>query len=308
VARVDLPRTTEDRETVLDNLRGPIARNAQPGDAMAIICITDDRRNAELTSQHLSAGLEALGVGSPLRLWATDERWVDLNTDRAGNRSPETATRIAAETVAVGAPQPAANRESLLASLVGDREPVAAMLPYAHVIAEQSPPLFESAWALERLEQFHADGNRLTDVDATRMLVALEDIKCRDAIWDDMNGDNIASHVTLWTDLTRRAPDEARALAASLLAFSSWLNGDGARAWCALEQVPSDRNYSMAGIVASALHNGLDPHVWDDDREVIRAVASDVDESYVPPPPGRRHQDHEPAPGPSRPGPGAIRR
>lgn len=112
VARVDLPRTAEDRETVLDNLRGAIARNAQPGDAMAVICVTEDRHDAELASQNLSASLEALGVSSPLRLWATDERWVDLKTGRAGNRTHEAATRIAAETVAVGAPRPADSRNS----------------------------------------------------------------------------------------------------------------------------------------------------------------------------------------------------
>lgn len=166
------------------------------------------------------------------------------------------------------------------------------MLPYAHTIAEQSPPLFESSWAVERLEQFHADGNRLSDVDATRMLVALENITCRDAIWDDMNGDNLGSHVALWTDLTRRAPDEARAPAASLLAFASWLNGDGARAWCALEQVPPDRNYSLAGIVASALQNGLNPNVWEGNSTVIRVLAGDLDESYVPTRPAHR-EDRE---------------
>lgn len=293
VARVDLPRTAEERERRLEAVRAGMCRHTQPGDTMAVICFSEDRRSSELASRHLAAGLEReLGVAVPLRLWATDERWVELTTGRAGDRTQEAAIRIAAEAVRAGAPPPAASRTSLAASLVGDRAPVVALLPYAHVIANQSPPLFESAWALERLEQFHADGNRLTDVDATRMLVAIESISCRDAIWDDMSQDNAASHVAMWTDLTRRAPDEVRAPAGSLLAFASWLQGDGARARCALEQVPADRPYSMAGIVASALQNGLSPKVWEGNSTVIRALAGDLDESYVPTRPAH-HQDRE---------------
>ena len=37
-----------------------------------------------------------------------------------------------------------------------------------------------------RLEQFHTDGNRLSDRDGARMLVALESISTRDALWADM--------------------------------------------------------------------------------------------------------------------------
>src|SRR3546814_10654640 len=61
-----------------------------------------------------------------------------------------------------------------------------------------------------------------------------------------MSRENHTSHMALWNDLTRRAPDEVRAAPASMLGFASWLHGDGAKAWCALDQVPADRPYSMA--------------------------------------------------------------
>src|SRR5688572_11031197 len=99
VARVDLPRTAEDRDEVTRNVRGPYGRYARPGAMVALVCVTEDRRSAELASHHLAAGLEKVGVATQLRLWATDERWVELNTGRAGNRTKDTSTRIAAEAV-----------------------------------------------------------------------------------------------------------------------------------------------------------------------------------------------------------------
>ena len=112
------------------------------------------------------------------------------------------------ETVLTGAVQPAANRASLAASLVGDREPIARVLETARASTAASTPGVERDWALDRLEQFHADGNRLSDLDGSRMLVALETISTRDALWEDMRTHNAPSHIALWTDLTRRAPDE----------------------------------------------------------------------------------------------------
>lgn len=67
-----------------------------------------------------------------------------------------------------------------------------------------------------------------------------------------MNVQNAASHVALWTDLTKRAPDDVRAVPASMLGFAGWLSGHGAIAWCALDQVPRDKPYALAGLVAAA--------------------------------------------------------
>lgn len=77
-----------------------------------------------------------------------------------------------------------------------------------------------------------------------------------------MNRDNASSHVALWTDMTRRAPDDVRAAPASLLGFASWLTGHGAMAWCALDQVPQDKPYALAGLVAAAVQGGMHPREW----------------------------------------------
>ncbi|GAA5152171.1 hypothetical protein GCM10023340_32060 [Nocardioides marinquilinus] len=82
------------------------------------------------------------------------------------------------------------------------------------------------------MQQFHRDGVRLSDTDTARLLVTVESITIRDQLWLDMNRSNASSHVALWTDLTKRAPDDVRAAPASLLGFASWLSGHGALAWC----------------------------------------------------------------------------
>lgn len=117
-----------------------------------------------------------------------------------------------------------------------------------------------------------------------------------------MSRENATSHTALWTDLTRRAPDEVRTPAASLLAFSSWLKGDGAKAWCALDQIPDGPPYSMASLVATVLQEGVNPAVW----EQMRATGA-ATEVYDPPAPGHRHE-RDISKGPEAPGRGASGR
>lgn len=306
IIRVDLPTTARDREEVWDALSGPYGRHARPGARVGIVCISQDRRNAELASEHLSTRLETAGIATQLRLWADGERWREFNSGATGLQTQDAAERIAATTVLTGSVQPAASRAALAASLVGDREPIAQVLATARAAAAASTPGAERDWALDRLGQFHGDGNRLSDVDGARMLVALETISTRDALWEDMGAQNTPSHIALWTDLTRRAPDEVRAAPASMLGFASWLRGDGAGAWCALDQVPADRPYSMAAIVASALQNGLHPREWGRHQAQLREISSELDESFVPKPPshdGRRDVPRN-LPTADRPAPG----
>jgi hypothetical protein len=239
-------------------------------------------------------------VATPLRIWATDQRWKEFNTGETGNRTTQTATRILAEAVMAGRARPAATRASLAESLRGDRAPVAKLVPTTRATAESSSTTAERHWAVGRLEQFHTDGDRLNDHDAARMLVSLASTKVRDALWENLSRDNATEHTALWTDLTRRAPDEVRTPAATLLAFSSWLGGDGARAWCALDQIPDGPPYSMAALVATVLQEGVNPAIWE--RMRTPGAAS---ETFTPPPPGHRHGHDIPGSRPQAPGHGA---
>lgn len=298
-ARVDIPTNAEERRGAIGTIRTAYARNAQPGDMVAIVCVTDDVHTAQRCSSQLATALEQVGLHAPLRLWATDHRWMELNSGEGGLRTAASAERIAAEAAFAGRAAPATSRRALADSLAGDRGPVAAVLDRARQKAGGSGIRAEHAWAVDRMERFHADGARLTDLEAARMLVAIEHKPTRDALWTDMTRDTAASHSALWTDLTRRAPDEVRTPAATMLAFSAWLSGDGAKAWCALEQIPPDSPpYTMATVIATALYHATNPAAWEAAKATIEGS-----EAFVPsrPRPDRGAPSPGLSPGSSKP-------
>lgn len=300
--RVDIPYTPADRDEMLDAVVRPYAAHAPAGTNVAIVCLSDEPADAERASRYLAAGLEDAGVNPALRLWANDDRWVDLDGGATGPRSTDAANRIDAAFVMGGVAGPAASRESMAASLVGDQKPVATALPEARDAARASDPMSERDWALGRLGTFQADGNRLDNTDAARMLLGIGSVKARDALWEDMSRDNAHTHVALWSDLTARAPDDVRTPAATMLAFSSWLSGDGAKAWCALDQIPDgQRSYPMAQLVAGVLQLGAHPDQWDQARASGPGSAT-TDRSS----PGQRHERNNiPGQNQNRPGPAA---
>lgn len=304
VTRVDMPRSAADREKVWDALSGPYGRHARPGARVAIVCFTKGRLFARLGSEDLSKRLASLGIGTHLRLWSDGDRWREFNSGATGLQTHAASERIAAAAVLAGVAQPEVSRAALAASMVGDRGPISRLIPAARAAAEGTIPAAENKWALGRLDQFHADGNRLSDVDGARMLVALENLSTRDAVWDDISAENTSSHVAIWSDLTRRGPDDVRAAPASLLGFACWLRGDGAKAWCALDQVPADPPYSMAAVVATALENGIHPREWQRHQTQLRGPACDLDESFVPKPISPRRDQPRQQANADRPAPG----
>lgn len=299
--RVDIPATeAECRELWDGSLRDALTTHARRADGpvgMAVLCFTSDRVNADVTSHNIGRRLGEIGIRIPVRLWTDDSVWAEFNTSTTGRCSQDAADRMAATSVYGGSARPAASRESMAANMAGDREPVAALLKNdkpsrATVAASQE-------WAETRLAEFLADGARLSDEDAARLLVAVQTTSTRDALWGQMTRETSRDHQTLWVDLTRRAPDQVRAPAASLAAFSSWLAGDGAKAWCALDQVPDDQPYSMAAIVAGALEAALPPSEWEAHRAGLAGLASELDESFVPRPIRDSQRQAPPQTGPS---------
>lgn len=282
VARIDLPSSAREREHAWEAISDVYSRHAQPGSAVALIAFADDRGHADRLGQDFVLRLGAIGIATPIRLWASDTQWTDLNTGDSGPLTQQVRDSIAARTILNGMAQPAASRDSLAASLIGDHAPIAGLLPEARAAAARNTVGVEGGFVLNRLNTFHSDGNRLTDADAARFVVALESVPIRDEVWDDMAVENATSHVALWSDLTRRAPDQVRAAPATMLAFAGWLNGNGALAWCALDQVPQGQRYPAAEIVTALVENGAHPSIWE---RVKAAAAGSVDEHLASSPP-----------------------
>lgn len=96
----------------------------------------------------------------------------------------------------------------------------------------------------------------------------------RDTFLDSVNRGN----ATWWsTKLTRTLRDasptgEGTAMVADMLALASWLAGDGAVAWMALdvaERAHADRPSGLHTFMEAALRNAVDPTTWFDIRNDI---------------------------------------
>ena len=118
---------------------------------------------------------------------------------------------------------------------------------------------------------FATDHRPLTDAAAAQMLAAIQEPGPRDAAWMAMSQQSAAAHAALWRDLTRRAPEEVRAPAAALLAFSAWLAGDGAEANLALDLIPASTDYKLARFTDALVQAAVPPSAW----ETVRAPSDD---------------------------------
>lgn len=103
-------------------------------------------------------------------------------------------------------------------------------------------------------------GGKLTQDEIAWLGLALTDLRVRDDAWARMDPSYSSAHLRLWTEMVRLLPAELVPAPAALLAFTSWQAGDGAMASIAIERaLQADPEYSMALLVAEALHAGLPP-------------------------------------------------
>jgi Domain of unknown function (DUF4192) len=105
-------------------------------------------------------------------------------------------------------------------------------------------------------------GGQLTDNhdELAWLGVVLTDMRVRDDAWARMDPEFNADHQRLWVDLVRHLPSEYVPAPAALLAFTAWQAGEGALASLAIERaLAADPDYSMAQLIADALHAGLPP-------------------------------------------------
>ena len=104
-------------------------------------------------------------------------------------------------------------------------------------------------------------GAEIKDHDEIAWLAfALTDLRVRDDAWARMDPQYNEAHQRLWTRLLRYVPAEFTPAPAALLAFVAWQAGDGALASIAIERaLNADPSYSMALLIADALHAGLPP-------------------------------------------------
>ena len=99
-------------------------------------------------------------------------------------------------------------------------------------------------------------------------------VPVRDVAWSMMSRAQATRHAALWSCVARHVPTELSAAPLSLAGFASWLHGDGAAAWCAVERCLQEHpDYSMALLIAEALERAVPPDAWSPVPDDLLAAA-----------------------------------
>ncbi|NYI47937.1 hypothetical protein BJ993_005083 [Nocardioides aromaticivorans] len=265
-ARLDLPDSPEAMGTFLHQLSDPYLRQ-HPTRRVALIAFGEDGRSCLEALTALGETLVNHDRGPDVgpMLWVKGNEWFDVLTGTSGTVNPATRDRMAAEFALMGRAMPVATRADLAAGMQGDPAPVAEHLPAAvarGLDMHAGPLQAEVRWLGARLDQFQSDREYLSDVDAARVLAVIHDSGARNAAEIRMTRESAPVYSEFWHDLVRRAPSGVRDTPAAMLALSSYLEGKGAQAWVALDQI-SEARPPLADLVATALEQAIDPREWE---------------------------------------------
>ncbi|MGV8871079.1 MAG: DUF4192 domain-containing protein [Rhodococcus sp. (in: high G+C Gram-positive bacteria)] len=107
----------------------------------------------------------------------------------------------------------------------------------------------------------------LETTDIARVAVSIGHVQVRDAVLALTLGDDAGFVEEFWAMLSRLLPSRERAIAATLLAFSAYVRGDGPMARIAIDAaLEADETYSLARLLDRSLSAGAGP-------ELVREVA-----------------------------------
>lgn len=268
-ARLDIPESPEEMGEFVKTLTEVYLHRYHPG-RVALVAYGEDGPGCVRALAALGGALVNSEVGGPEvgpMLWVNGEEWTEVLAGTRGTVDSGVRARIDAEFALMGGVMPAGRREDLVAAMQGDPTGVAEHMPAAraHALAMSvGGRLAELEWLGSRLDEFLGDQRTFSDVDAARVLSVIHHGWARDAAETRMTREAAGVFSGLWQDLVRRAPREVRDTPAALLALSSYLWGNGARAWVALDQVSG--SHPLAELVAFAVEQAIDP------RELERAL------------------------------------
>lgn len=260
-ARCTLPEDPDDLDQLLAALLRPAGRHGV--ESVALLLYAEDSPLVDQAAWVLRDGFVDAGITLLEMLRVHEERWFAVLPGHppehyAGvpfdlRSHPFTAQGVIDGRVTLG------SREELRATL--DPDPVATGQTAA-ALAGASPLVPEALQELVcgRL----ADTSVLTVAELAGVVTTLHDRDCRVSAWAWMTRDVARAAVTLWSDAVRRTPPSHVGPVAAVLAFCAWLAGDGALAWCAVDRSRvSDRDDSLASLVADLLDAATSPAAWD---------------------------------------------
>lgn len=273
-ARIDLPVIDHDQRLVAEMLREVVARHRVH--VVALVLYTDDAEVATSFVGHLVPDLLTDGVEVIDVLRADGDRFycvadaADTGVAYDLKSHPLTATGVLQGRVVHE------SRDAVRDTLIGsDHDDVQAVAREAEAFMDslaagghdpESVPelLGDVARWLQRTIAAHLERpDGLTTADAGRLVVLLALDQVREVAWSDMNRANAVAYVEFLRALIRRTPADLVAGVAGLLGLASWLAGDGALAWCALDRgLASSPDDSLAQHIAALLESATPPSVW----------------------------------------------
>lgn len=270
-ARVDIPCDPSDVDPLVDYLTQVAIRSGMARGA--IVVYTEDRARGEAAGAALADGLLLVGVDVACALRVDGRRWWVLGEGGPGTPYDVTTHPFTVQAVVDGAVV-LGSRQDLVESLVcsdpEELERVSALAGAELDLLRATPRPRRrvlgdwARWLSARVRRFVEDGERLDLTDVARLVTAVTvHVDVRDVAWAEMSRADARRHVDLWRDVVRRTPPELSATPAALLGLASWLAGDGALAWCAVDRaLEADPDHSLARLLGDLLTDAVPPSVW----------------------------------------------
>ncbi len=275
-ARIDFPEFPDEEAEVIDSLVAPAVQHGV--ERVVLLLYGTDRSMSARLCRALTSRLRRAGIGVLDAMRVEEERWYPLSRGDERVREHGVPYDISAHPFLVLAVVDGrithGSREALAATLVTD--PAAASLVAGATLALEPPTdlLAEGAWIEATLARALGAGAPPDDGELARLLLALTDLRLRDAAWSSLTRERSREAVAWWTHALTRCPDGLAAAPAALLAWSAWLDGNGALAWCAVDRCEEvEPGYGLARIVADLLERAHPPTSWAESIDWRAALA-----------------------------------
>ena len=263
-ARVDLPPDPDDVDDVVEALLRPARRHGV--DDVIVVVYDDDTTVADEAAWAIHEEFTAAGIGVREVLRVHDDHWYAVLPGAPlvayqGVPFALAEHRFTAQGVFDGRVTHA-SRDALRATIDPDPAAGQALEP----ALRDATPL--PAGAVSALTRRHVErGTTFTDVELASVALSILVGDRRDEAWVWLSRSDARRAVDLWSDAVRRLPASQVSSPAAVLAFASWLVGDGALAWCAIDRCREvEPEHSLGGLVAQLLQSATSPDSW----EVLR--------------------------------------
>ncbi|GAA1372739.1 DUF4192 domain-containing protein [Luteococcus sanguinis] len=232
---------------------------------VALMAWTDDAELAEY-----ALGLAEVWVGAEHLLDSvvvTSDRWWSRDGWGAGRTEELAHGRAAAEAVLAGLGV-AGSRDDAVRAVLG---------PDA-----VDPAVFdavERAWDGRHVRPADAVGlarqlmERPGDLpldQVAALVVMVQDVDVRDAVWLAMDRAHAEGHLSLWSRIVAVTPSEWALVPVLLLGCASWVSGQGAVMVAAIERaLDLDPTCSLAHLLSDVNRQALSPQVWEESRAAM---------------------------------------